>query len=425
MSDSRESSPDWLRSFQVPSHSPLTLSSDSKSLHDDSLSIGDETDAEGSSPEITKSKSKSRSTSLGKSRYKSSPRKTLEEAAVKIEGRTTASRRKKSDKKNAEGDTEEKKIATDSNIDLHFEHKESIHPILNLSSDSETCLDHSPKREIHNDQVEASQQEISQLIGEEGKDKIILGNDGKSPSKKGSKGKSSQKPIDVEDHLPMKGEKTKANAKERGSGGDLEAEEEETCEKLGETNVSSSRLPLMLPEKVHRTKALIECQGDSIDLSGDVGAVGRVIVSDSASRDQEIHLDLKGTIYKASIVPCRTFCVVSFGQSEAKIEAIMNDFIQLKPQSNVYEAETMVEGTLDGFAFDSDEEAGKMPKATQTDQNEDAEEQTNSKSKGKGDKKAGAEKKRGRSTAGKPQSKAVNKKAPKKAPNSKKLKTKK
>ena len=165
--------------------------------------------------------------------------------------------------------------------------------------------------------------------------------------------------------------------------------------------------------------ALVKCQGDSIDLSGDVGAVGRVIISDSASRDQEMHLDLKGTIYKTSIVPCRTFCIVSFGQSEAKIEAIMNDFIQLEPQSNVYEAETMVEGTLDGFAFDSDEEAGKMPKATQTDQNEHAEEETHSKSKGKGDKKTiwiqGAEKKRGRSTGGKPQPKTVKKKAPKKS----------
>lgn len=27
-----------------------------------------------------------------------------------------------------------------------------------------------------------------------------------------------------------------------------------------------------------------------------------------------------------------------------QVEAVMNDFIQLKPQSNVYEAETMVEG---------------------------------------------------------------------------------
>ena len=27
-----------------------------------------------------------------------------------------------------------------------------------------------------------------------------------------------------------------------------------------------------------------------------------------------------------------------------QVEAIMNDFLQLKPQSNVYKAETMVEG---------------------------------------------------------------------------------
>ncbi|XP_020969219.1 LOW QUALITY PROTEIN: DNA-binding protein BIN4-like [Arachis ipaensis] len=308
---------------------------------------------------------------------------------------------------------------------MHFERKESVYRILNLSSDSESCLDRSPKKEIRNNQVESSQQQIPQLISEEAKDKIILGNDGKSPCRKGSKGKSSQKPIQVEeDHSPVKGKKTKGSAKERGSGGDLEAEEEETCEKLIKTNVSSSRLPLVLSEKVQHTKALVECQGDSIDLSGDVGAVGRVIISDSASRDQEMQLDLKETIYKTSIVPCRTFCVVSFGQSEVKIEAIMNDFIQLEPQSNVYEAETMVEGTLDGFAFDSDEEAGKMPKGTQTDQNEHAKEQTHSKSKGKGDKKIGAEKKRGRSTGGKPQPKTVKKIAPKKAPNSKKAKTK-
>lgn len=30
----------------------------------------------------------------------------------------------------------------------------------------------------------------------------------------------------------------------------------------------------------------------------------------------------------------------------SQIEAIMNDFIQLKPESNVYEAETMIEGNL-------------------------------------------------------------------------------
>jgi hypothetical protein len=43
-------------------------------------------------------------------------------------------------------------------------------------------------------------------------------------------------------------------------------------------------------------QALIECQGDSIDLSGDMGAVGRIIISDSPSGDQEMSLDLKGIL---------------------------------------------------------------------------------------------------------------------------------
>lgn len=99
----------------------------------------------------------------------------------------------------------------------------------------------------------------------------------------------------------------------------------------------------------------------------------------------------------------------------------MNDFIQLKPQSNVYEAETMVEGwdlfsngvymaiishylkillfvlhhndfawvgTLEGFSFGSEDEADKIPKAIshQTDQNEGNGEQTNGKTKAKAEK---------------------------------------
>ncbi|RVW41298.1 DNA-binding protein BIN4 [Vitis vinifera] len=159
--------------------------------------------------------------------------------------------------------------------------------------------------------------------------------------------------------------------------------EEEASDKHTEPQVSSSGLPLVLSEKVHRSKvgkyfvlvigfhfsiekaasleispfwkavgksffvslqALVECEGESIDLSGDMGAVGRIVILDTPSRNHEMFLDLKGTIYKTTIVPSRTFCIVSFGQSEAKVEAVMNDFIQLKPQSNVYEAETMVEG---------------------------------------------------------------------------------
>lgn len=41
-------------------------------------------------------------------------------------------------------------------------------------------------------------------------------------------------------------------------------------------------------------QALVECEGDSIDLSGDMGAVGRIIISDSSSGNHEMFLDLKG-----------------------------------------------------------------------------------------------------------------------------------
>ncbi|XP_020264562.1 DNA-binding protein BIN4 [Asparagus officinalis] len=184
--------------------------------------------------------------------------------------------------------------------------------------------------------------------------------------------------------------------------------EEDISEKTAGPSVSS-RLPLMFREKVHRSKALVECDRDSIDLSGDVGSVGRIVISNGPAGNNEMLLDLKGTIYKSTIVPSRTFCIVSVGQSEAKIEAIMNDFIKLEPQSNVFEAETMIEGTLDGFSFDSDEEGQKMskPAAPQSDQNNENGDKANTKSKRKVEKSSGMINKRVKA-AGRP-SKTVKK----------------
>ncbi|CAN1251284.1 DNA-binding protein BIN4, partial [Linum perenne] len=79
---------------------------------------------------------------------------------------------------------------------------------------------------------------------------------------------------------------------------------------LTNLQVSTSSLSLVLAEKVQRSKALVECEGDSIDLSGDMGSVGRVIVQDNPAGNSDVYFDLKGTIYKTSIVPSRTFCVV-------------------------------------------------------------------------------------------------------------------
>ena len=41
-------------------------------------------------------------------------------------------------------------------------------------------------------------------------------------------------------------------------------------------------------------QALVECEGESIDLSGDLGSVGRVVVS---SGNQDVLLDLKGIMH--------------------------------------------------------------------------------------------------------------------------------
>lgn len=196
--------------------------------------------------------------------------------------------------------------------------------------------------------------------------------------------------------------------------------EEDLPEKRTEPRVAS-RLPLVFAEKVHRSKALLECEGEALDLSGDVGAVGRLVVSKTPTDDCEILLDLKGTIYKTTIVPSHTFCIVNFGQSEAKIEAIMDDFVQLQPHSNVYETETMVEGTLDGFLFDSDDDGDKGAAAAgaQLDQKNETTEMADTKPQKKSDKGLAGTKRKSR-PAGKPGKKGSKKPAAKKQKTSKK-----
>uniref|UniRef100_A0A2P2K8B7 DNA-binding protein BIN4-like n=1 Tax=Rhizophora mucronata TaxID=61149 RepID=A0A2P2K8B7_RHIMU len=255
------------------------------------------------------------------------------------------------------------------------------HSVLTLSSDESGS---SPSPSPSPSPSRSKDDTTDSLIpADDGHPKTALGQSGaQSPSNKISETeapiKGTELEVEVDRALPKK-------TKPRGNHEDAEVTEEDISEKHDGAHASKSRLPLVLSEKVHRTKALIECEGNSIDLSGDVGAVGRVMITDTPSGNCDMYLDLKGTIYRTTIVPSRTFCVVNFGQSEAKIEAIMNDFIQLKPQSNVHEAETMVEGTLEGFSFDSEEEAETMPKtiSRQADQNEGTGEQTDGKPKGK------------------------------------------
>ncbi|KAL5207764.1 hypothetical protein ABZP36_032199 [Zizania latifolia] len=342
-----EDDPDWLRAFQAPSTSVVMLSSGSDG-----------------SPE----NSPTRTTPSGEGK------KGEKKASSENVGDGDAAAQSKGKKKNATSTRRKTPKSQEDAFDKHggpsMEEKQDKPPkrltpkrnLVTLSFGSDASPRNSPSRAGETNEEEDSVNTFKTKHGQ-GKDK--------KPKVTGPKAGPDQ----TDDTLEQQ---------EDG------VAEEETQDKLAGQSVSQ-RLPLIIPDKVQRSKALIECDGDSIDLSGDIGAVGRIVISNSPTGNQDLLLDLKGTIYKSTIVPSRTFCVVSVGQTEAKIESIMNDFIQLEPQSNLFEAETMMEGTLDGFTFDSDEEGDKLPEshAAQNDQNNQEEDQPKGKTKRKAEKPAG------------------------------------
>ncbi|KAL4205351.1 hypothetical protein AMTRI_Chr01g136840 [Amborella trichopoda] len=283
---------------------------------------------------------------------------------------------------------------------------------ITLSSPSESAEDSPIRRSVPclEEEVELSRPEAH----ERDQDAISVDSEEEAPETKVpvSKGLKSKKRTN--NH--------KIQEEDEGEGG-LNNADEDIPEKQNEHRVSS-RLPLVFPEKIQRSKvaycsymqlqvnALIECEGEALDMSGDVGAVGRILISNSPSGKPEMLLDLKGTIYKTTIAPSRTFCIVSFGQSVAKVEAVMNDFIQLKPHSNVFESETMVEGTLEGFSFASDEEGDNALRASDHQGNQDNEngDPADSKTKKKADKSSlGTTKRKKAKTATKPTKKLAKK----------------
>lgn len=384
MGDSREASPDWLRSFQAPTQSITALSSDSELSSDKSPKRDGSVDLQRDTKHRTSNlleedgEDDEKICDIAmKAHTKNSPNKKTTKKRVKV-GDEAPAKRKKTENLEEKGSEDEGNVKRKDFSDKPTETPATAPnlSVFELSSDSEFSLDATIRGKKEKDDDEECV--LRSTVKEKSPKKVKQ--EGVQPTEK----KRTTKPVIME-----------------GEVGNMDVAEEGKLEKQTEAVVNSSTLPLVLPEKVYRSKALVECEGDSIDLSGDMGAVGRVIISETPSKESEMFLDLKGTIYKTIIVPSRTFCVVSIGQSEAKIEAIMNDFIQLKPQSNVYDAETMVEGTLEGFTFDSDDEADKMTKDGKGEQNEGGEEKPNKKSKGKAEKKPAATKKKGKDVGGK------------------------
>jgi hypothetical protein len=124
-----------------------------------------------------------------------------------------------------------------------------------------------------------------------------------------------------------------------------------------------AHLPLVLSDKLARAKVLVELEGDGdvVDLDGDAGAVGRFYAlppddpACAGGTASELRLDLKGVVYEARMVPSATCLVVRLEGGEAKVEAVMNEFMALRPQA----AAADDSGGADGFAFgDGSERSG-------------------------------------------------------------------
>ncbi|XP_020877098.1 DNA-binding protein BIN4 isoform X5 [Arabidopsis lyrata subsp. lyrata] len=410
-SSSREGSPDWLRSYEAPmTTSLLSLSSSDDSPYRESEAVSSLPlpDDDGDDTTILEKESveSQESVELLLSRKNSETNLVMKQVSIE----QVFSRKKKADASlNLEGKQNGNNVDGEKLSTKHKDAQGGDDSVWLVSSDSEPSSSAPIKQEVA---VSTEKDEDFVLDATEEEPAVKKVGKEKSPKTKSKSGRKT----------PKEGNGAQKIFKSEDKDTDTTIAEEGTMDqKIKPSSGSSSRLPLVLSEKVNRTKVLVECEGDSIDLSGDMGAVGRVVVSDTTG---DMYLDLKGTIYKSTIIPSRTFCVVNVGQTEAKIEAIMNDFIQLTPQSNVYEAETMVEGTLEGFSFESDDETNKNAKTASkpADQSGGTEEETNTKAKPKA--KAKGEtvigKKRGRPSKEKqPPAKKARNSAPKK-PKSKK-----
>ncbi len=128
-----------------------------------------------------------------------------------------------------------------------------------------------------------------------------------------------------------------------------------------------SSLPLTAAPAQKQQHVLVQCDEDCADLAGDSGVIGRFKYSDG-----RMLLDLKGYMYEGSLVPCCSLAVVHMKPTEARVEAVLDDFMALKQIGNVYDKE-VAHGNMgsdddgsDGIVLTDDEEhdsnAGDGPK---------------------------------------------------------------
>lgn len=127
--------------------------------------------------------------------------------------------------------------------------------------------------------------------------------------------------------------------------------------------VDANSVTVRLPDKMPVQKMLMELESHdtlagTTDLSGDSGAIGRMLLRKTREGDttiERMELDLKGCIY--SVTPVEypgTIMVLNFTGSEAKVESISDTFIQLREDKR----------------FSNEEDAAKLKEWLEDDDND-------------------------------------------------------
>ncbi|KJE90556.1 hypothetical protein CAOG_008553 [Capsaspora owczarzaki ATCC 30864] len=106
-------------------------------------------------------------------------------------------------------------------------------------------------------------------------------------------------------------------------------------------------IPLVLGKPA--TAFLMETTEPQLNLSGDTGSVGRLVVNaqDAAA---PLVLDLKGLIFQGTVVPSNTFMLVTIGPNEARIDATVNNVIHTTCLGDALDSMTVVEGSIDAVS---------------------------------------------------------------------------
>eukprot|EP01135_Chromosphaera_perkinsii_P001061 Nk52_evm11s158 gene=Nk52_evmTU11s158 len=152
--------------------------------------------------------------------------------------------------------------------------------------------------------------------------------------------------LDNEDAEAETDEKGGEGEKKKKSKGAIPKGGRETRDKM------ASRLPLVLGTIKHHPTILMETENENLDMSGDIGAVGRF----GCDLRNGVTLDLKGYIYKGDVCACNSFMVVGIGTTEAKVESVIDSYFNVTCKGGALDTEDVVEGTLneDDWSIASD-----------------------------------------------------------------------